>query len=284
MKIAIYGSRRQEPYLDAIAEFLNSLARKHIDVVMHAKLHSYLLPLLPEAIGAVSEVTDSPCFSADLAVSIGGDGTFLRTAAWVADKEIPVLGVNTGHLGYLSAIGVDELPSVIDALADDDFIIESRSLIEVVEPEIPCWPFALNEVALAKEDSASMITASTMLDGTLLADYRADGLIVSTPTGSTAYNLSAGGPIVEPTAPVWVLSPIAAHSLSMRPLVVGDSSLLDIRPRSRSRNVRLAVDGRSTVLPSDTRVVLRKATFGVRIIRRRSHGFQHTLRDKLSWG
>ncbi len=177
--------------------------------------------------GLVCADRDLP-IGTDLVISIGGDGTFLRTAAWVGDREIPILGVNTGHLGYLAGVSLDELLVNVDKYISTSMATESRTLIEVVSNEVRGSRYALNEVTIAKEDTASIISAMTKIDGRELADYRADGLIVATPTGSTAYNLSVGGPIIEPSAPVFVLSPIAAHSLSMRPMVVNDRSQIEV--------------------------------------------------------
>ncbi len=283
MKLAIYGSRRQEPYLEQIRSLLTLLDEASDEVVMHTKLYNYLLHLMPTAMKCVKRVTDSADFVADAAVSIGGDGSFLRTAAWVGDKEIPIVGVNTGHLGFLASLSVDQLSTLPAMLAGGHYRTEARSLIEVDCPGLRGWPYALNEVAIAKGESASIIDVKARIDGADLADYRADGLIIATPTGSTAYNLSVGGPIVQPTAPVMVLSPVAAHSLSLRPLVVGDTSVLTFTCDSRAGGFRISVDGRSTDVALDTRVTLRRAPFAVRVIMPEGSNFAATLREKLDW-
>lgn len=193
MKIAVYGSRRQDGHLPEIEAFMKRLGETGQEVVMHPKLYKYLRGSMLQSLGAVRRVTDVSDFTADVAVSIGGDGTFLRTAMWLGGQDIPIVGINTGHLGYMTALGVDSLVSLPDLLQSGNMQTERRGLIEVVSPSLPTWPFALNEVTVSKDDSASMITTRAMLDGELLADYRADGLIVATATGSTAYNLSVGG-------------------------------------------------------------------------------------------
>lgn len=284
MKLAIYGSRRQEPYIDQIAAFFDSLSRRGDEVTVHSKLYSYLLYMIPRSLGCVRRVTDSPDFTADYAVCIGGDGSFLRTAAWVADKEIPIIGVNTGHLGYLASLPVEEIVRLPEILAVGDLHIEDRSLIKVDCEAVDGWPYALNEVAVTKAEGASIIDVNAVIDGCPLADYRADGLLIATPTGSTAYNLSVGGPIVQPSAPVFVLSPIAAHSLSMRPLVIGDTSELEFTCDSRSHSYRIALDGRSYHVPLDCPVRLTRAPFVVKVIRCDGSNFAQTLRTKLSWG
>lgn len=287
MTIAIYGSRQQEPYAGQIGDFLTALRHKGIDVVMHRKVYSVLARLVPASLGAVCRVVDNGDFDADMAMSFGGDGTFLRTAMWVGTKGFPILGVNTGHLGYLSSASVEELPHILPELLAGDFDIECRSQIEVsVKGECfspQYWQFALNEVTFTKDDSTSIITADTRINGRDLASYRADGLIVATPTGSTAYNLSVGGPVVQPVAPVWVISPIAAHSLGLRPLVVSDDSELEVTVHARGQDFRLSLDGRYRMLPVGTSVCLRRAPFVTRIIMRRTHAFPAALREKLNW-
>lgn len=284
MKLAIYGSRRQKPYLASIEAFLNALKEAGDEAVMHTKLYHYLLHFMPAAMAAVKRVTDTTDFEADFAVSIGGDGSLLRTAAWVADKEIPIVGVNTGHLGYLTSLHVDRLPELPEILRQGNHTIENRSLIAVECPEAVGWPYALNEVAITKGDGASIIDIDSLIDGRPLTDYRADGLLISTPTGSTAYNLSVGGPIIEPQTPVWVISPIAAHALTMRPLVVSDSSQLKLCPEARAEHFRLSVDGRSVSLPIGTEVSLRRAPFEVAVLHMPGQTFSETLRNKLHWG
>lgn len=283
MKIAVYGSRRQENYVEPLSAFFDALARAGADVVMHRKLYDCLSHLMLPRLGAVRRVVSGPDFDAGVAISIGGDGTFLRTAMWVGDKQIPILGVNTGHLGFLSSATTEMLPRVPEIIMSGDYRISSRSLLQVTEPAVGPWPYALNEVAVMKEENASMISATTDINGAFLADYRADGLIVSTPTGSTAYNLSVGGPVLQPSAPVWSLAPIAAHSLGMRPLVVSDTAEVDIRVEGRARSFRLALDGRACTLPIGSTVKLRKAPFDMRIIELNGRTFASTLREKLHW-
>ncbi len=284
MKIAIYGSRRQDAHLREIEMFMRRLASLGFEVVMHPKLYTYLRGVMLPALEAVRRVTDAGDFIADAAVSIGGDGTFLRTAMWVSQSNIPIVGVNTGHLGYLTALGVERLVDVPDMLLSGALEIDERALIEVNAPGLKSWPYALNEVTVTKDDSASMIVAHTMLDGDEFADYKADGLIVATPTGSTAYNLSVGGPVIQPQTPVWVISPIAAHTLTMRPVVVSDRSELKIVTDARSEHFRLTLDGRSVSLPVGTAISLRRASFVVKVMHLSSTSFAETLRSKLHWG
>ena len=286
MKIAIYGNMYQEDYLKQLSEFLEALSQSDIKVEMESRFYNYLCRLLPQE-PQVDGVIVGSDFEADMAISIGGDGTFLRTARWVGDKEIPILGINTGHLGYLADITVDEMIGAVEDLKNGLYKIETRSLIEVTSTRKEAtidWNYALNEVAILKQDTSSMISVATKVNDVDLATYLGDGLIIATPTGSTGYNLSVGGPIVEPTAPNWIISPIAAHSLTMRPLVVGDSHELTITTTSRATNYRVSLDGRSVTLPVGSTIKLRKAPFVTKVVQRTKHNFGETLRNKLLWG
>ena len=283
MRIAIYGSRRQLPYKDSIQSLLRRLSLAGAEIYMAHKLYTHLAGDLALNLSAVtlagSDFRSLPHI--DMALSIGGDGTFLRTAAWVADTGTPILGINTGHLGYLAPLPVADAPAFVDNILAGNYTVEHRSLLQVTEPATRGWHCALNEVVLAKDDSASLITAETLLDSRPLATYKADGLIIATPTGSTAYNLSAGGPLIQPPAPVRALSPIAAHSLGMRPLVVSDDTVLRITVSGRGHTFRLTLDGRSTTLPMGTQVTVRRAPFTTGVVQPLGTGFPAVLRTKL---
>lgn len=284
MKIAIYGSRRQHSAIAGIARFLDVLRGRGIAIAMHQKLLAHLAEIAPDIIGGVAEAA-TPA-GADLVVSLGGDGTFLRSAVWVCDLEIPIVGVNTGHLGFLSAMSLEELPHLPELIENDRFRLESRTLLCLSQPQMPDFVgrYALNDISITKEESASMISAAVSLDGIFLADYRADGLIICTSTGSTAYSMSVGGPIVQPTVDVNVISPVAAHSLSMRPLVVDGRSRISIVPQGRSSQVRVALDGRSAPVDMGTEIVISRAPFCVKVLQKADHSFADTLRSKLHWG
>ena len=280
MKIAIYGSRRQAPYADSIKSLLRCLALSNAEIVMYPKLYNHLTDDLGISLPGVG-VADRFPHNVDIVLSIGGDGTFLRTAAWVGSAGVPIAGINTGNLGYLSAVSIEQMSSLVDDILTGNYAVEERTLIEVTEPTVRGWRFALNEVVMSKDDSAAIIDAHAFLNGKELTTYKADGLIVATPTGSTAYNLSAGGPILQPTAPVWVVSPIAAHSLGMRPLVIDDNSEVEVHVTGRGHTFRLTIDGRSTTVPFDMVVRMRKAPFCTRIVQLCGSEFQDVLRNKL---
>lgn len=284
MIVAIYGSRRQEENIDAIQKFFETLEANGVEIIMHRNLYNSLLQLMPTALQYVRRVVDNDYFEADVAVSFGGDGTFLRTAMWVGEKEIPIVGVNTGHLGFLTTAQVSELQDVANDILTENYMIEPRQVIEVVSPRVSTWPFALNEVVVSKYDTSSMVVADTSINGRQLASYRADGLIIATPTGSTAYNLSVGGPILQPLTPVWVVSPISPHSLSMRPLVIANNAEVEIKVNSRATGFRLTLDGRTGALPVGSVIKLRLAPFRIHLICRKGHEFPIPLRNKLFWG
>lgn len=285
MRIAINGSRRQSANLPKLRSLLAEVARMATEgVVIKRKFLHYLADVIPDAIpeSAIGAGSTDP-FHADVAISIGGDGTFLRTVQWVGTRRIPILGINTGHLGYLADLTLDE---ALAHPAITDFKIEDRTLLVVAGGNLPAdfWPYALNEAAILKQDTASMISIATRINGSPLASCLADGLIISTPTGSTGYNLSIGGPIVEPTSPVMIISPVAPHSLTLRPLVVGDNSRIEATVTSRSDSFLLSLDGRSVILPGGTTLQIERAPFVAAVVQRARHHFAATLRQKLLWG
>ena len=222
----------------------------------------------------------------DVALSIGGDGTLLRTARVVAKKNVPILGINTGHLGYLAEANVSEIERVIDELYEGRYKIGRRTMLEISNNcgvHIDNY-LALNEVAILRQDACSMLAMRTWVNGIDLTTYRGDGLIISTPTGSTAYNLSVGGPLIEPTAHVLALSPISAHSLTMRPLIVRDDSVIEVETESRTRQYIVSLDGEVHSLPSGTAITIRKSDIFIKVIETLNHNFADTLRKKSMWG
>lgn len=286
-KIAIFGKKHLHTGLDLLANFFGLLF-SHSDK-LHISIRRDYYAFLQRAIGLTgyeATVFDTYDGTADLILSVGGDGTFLTSAAATGAYETPIMGINSGHLGFLSAADLSDASEIVREIVTGEYLIQNRSLIEVDgPPELEGRNrYALNEVAILKQDTASMITLETTLDGRLLADYRGDGLIISTPTGSTGYNLSVGGPIVSPTSSDWIISPVAAHSLTMRPLVVGDNAEMRIDTTGRADHFLLAIDGKSTPLHIGTPLMIRKAGHCVRLVTRRNHNFTDTLRDKLRWG
>ncbi|MDE6028458.1 MAG: NAD(+)/NADH kinase, partial [Muribaculaceae bacterium] len=222
-----YGNHYQEGHFAGLRNFFSHLQTKGFKVYLERDFSLYLDSVGVDA-GDVFVVEEFPR-GVECVVSIGGDGTFLQAAQWVGRRETPILGINTGHLGFLASYSLDDTEELLNVVAAGRWRLERRAVIEVSCHAMPdgFWPYALNEVAVLKGETASMVNVHAEIDGYFLADYMSDGLVVATPTGSTAYNLSLGGPILQPTLSCLVLSPIAAHSLTMRPLVVsGDSRIV----------------------------------------------------------
>lgn len=224
--------------------------------------------------------------AADVAVSVGGDGTFLGTAAKVGTSGVPILGINTGRLGFLADVSPDGIEPALEALCRGDYVVERRTALAVMTNGKleSAYPYALNEVAVLKHDNSSLIEISTYVDGQFLTTFLADGLIVSTPTGSTGYSLSVGGPILVPGSGTLCLSAVAPHSLSVRPVVVRDDVEVRLQVTSRTHNFLLSADGHSASLPDSIPITLRRAPHTVKVIKMEHKHFFDTLRDKMLWG
>lgn len=225
--------------------------------------------------------------NADIALSVGGDGTFLRTASFIGRSDIPILGINTGRLGFLADIDFSDLDDTLKELFSNNYLIEERSLLQVTQNSASqnnIVTYALNEVAILKQDTSSMLTLHTYIDDDFLTSYQADGLIISTPTGSTAYSLSVGGPILMPKSSSIVLAPIAPHNLTSRPLVMNQDVNIKIKTDSRSNTFLVSTDGNSTIYNTNTEINICEADYTLKLIKRKGHTFYDTLRDKLLWG
>ena len=222
----------------------------------------------------------------DYVISMGGDGTFLEAANKVGDREIPILGVNMGRLGFLADVLPSEIETTLDHVLRGDHIIEDHTVtkLETNGETIECNPFALNDIAVLKRDSASMISIRAYVNGDFLVNYQADGLIIATPTGSTAYSLSNGGPIIVPQSGSLCITPVAPHSLNIRPIVINDTSVIELEVCSRSHNFLVAVDGRSMKMAEETRLTIRKAPYTIKLIKLKSQRYFSTLHEKLMWG
>lgn len=262
------------------AIFGNSYRRAEVEPLVR-RILDYL-----DAHGAGADVEPTDFMGADYVVSLGGDGTFLRAASRVGSREIPIIGVNMGRLGFLADVLPSEIEEALGHVFAGEFDIEDHTAIgvEACGGQIAGSPYALNDVAILKRDTASMISIRTYVDGDFLVNYQADGLVVTTPTGSTAYNLSNGGPIIVPLSGNLCLTPVAPHSLNIRPVVINDNCEITMEVESRSHNFLVAVDGRSEKMEEGTRIVVRKAPYKVRMVKQRNHRYFSTLREKLMWG
>ncbi|MGN1262516.1 MAG: NAD kinase [Prevotella sp.] len=285
LTFAIFGNTFQAKKSAAISDVLECIASCGAEVRIDRDYYDFLLSshLLDRC---TAEVFDGDDFDADFVISMGGDGTFLKAAGKVGSKKIPILGVNMGRLGFLADVRPEEFRELVSALREGDYHVESRVLIQVDADGEPLSDYscALNDVAILKRDDASMISISARVDGEYLTTYRADGLVVSTPTGSTAYSLSNGGPIIVPGTQVLSMTAVAPHSLNIRPIVIPDTSEITLTVESRSHNFLVAIDGRSEKCCDVTVLTLRKAPYNLRIVKRCGTRYFDTLREKMMWG
>ena len=288
MKVAIYGRVMKT---GASAEALQTLVRKleksGVDFFIYE-------PFLKE-VGNKIKINSKKTFSSHQDIkgkvkflfSIGGDGTLLETVTLVRDSGIPVMGINTGRLGFLSSISKDEIEMAIDAVLKGKYTLDKRTLLEL-ETKPNKHPessnFALNEIAVLKTDTSSMITIHASLNGKFLNSYWADGLIVATPTGSTAYSLSCGGPIVMPDSDNFVITPIAPHNLNVRPVIISSHDVVTLEVVGRNPNFLVSLDSRSENVQPSSKLIIKKANFLISLVKLDSHDFLSTLRNKLMWG
>ncbi|HLU90241.1 MAG TPA: NAD kinase [Cyclobacteriaceae bacterium] len=228
----------------------------------------------------------------DFVISVGGDGTLLDAVSYVGDYEVPMVGINTGRMGFLATIAKDEIERAMKFLVAGEYTIEDRSLISLdsdlsIDREMRVFDgtaFGLNEFTVHKRDTSSMITVHTYIDGEYLNSYWADGLIVSTPTGSTGYSLSCGGPLITPMAKNFVITPVSPHNLNVRPMVVPDDSVISLKIEGRTEKFLISLDSRSTAVDANVKLTVRKEKFVARLVKFHDYNFFDTLRQKLNWG
>lgn len=221
----------------------------------------------------------------DLVVSMGGDGTFLKCVRYIKDSGVPILGINTGRLGFLANVSKDQINEALSDVKAKNYLFQKRSLLSVhVEGESVEEYFALNELAIHKKDSSSMVAINVYLDDNFLNSYWSDGLIVSTPTGSTAYNLSCGGPIITPGCQVHIITPIAPHNLNVRPMVVPDHMSIKMSVEGRGRSYLMSIDGISRNIKQGQEIKIKKADFMINVIKFDNNNFLDTIRNKMLWG
>lgn len=285
MKIAVFGNSYQRNKSPQVVRLFELLKKRSIEVFVQKEFHQFLndeKSFFPEVAGIIDESNN---FEADLAISVGGDGTFLNAAERVGRRGIPILGLNTGRLGFLADISEEEIESAVDEILKGNYSIEELAQLSMrMSSDLESdSQLALNEIAVMKQDSSSMITIHVWLNDQYLNAYQADGLIVATPTGSTAYSMSAGGPIVIPQAKNIILSPIAPHSLTVRPLVIPDDYTITLQVESRNNHFLVALDGRSHIVEL-CKFEIKKADFNVKVAKRMNHTYYDTLRNKLMWG
>ena len=286
MNIAIFGNAMKQQTLNEVQHLIEYMVAHQIQIYLSQELRQELNLRDYKVYPREDETILSEIDPIDFALSVGGAGTFLTTAAAVGSKSVPILGINCGHLGFLAEVKTQDVDYIMDKLLAGDYTVEQRTLLAVTcsEGGHILDPNALNEVAIMKQGLSSMITVETRLNGEFLHAYEADGLIIATATGSTAYNMSVGGPLMTPQTPAFLLSPIASHSLNVRPLVVPDDSKIDLSIRSRNGNYLVSVDGRSQGFSDDITLHIEKARYTVRLVQIGENNFIHSLKVKLNWG
>jgi len=285
MRIAIFGNIYRTVILSHIEALFTYFKDKDVTLLLDDMLYNFVHEHSNCCTENIEKIVDDD-FQADMALSIGGDGTFLNTAARIGRKAIPILGINTGRLGFLADVASEDIESSLDAILSNKFLIQERTLlyVEASDGTTFDYPYALNEVSVLKQDSSSMLSITASVNGEMVHTYHADGLLVATPTGSTAYSMSVGGPLVAPESENFILSPIASHSLNVRPLIVPDTWEFELEVHSRSQCYLVALDGRSKVLDLTTKLKIKKADYTVKIVKQLNHTFFDTLKNKLMWG
>lgn len=287
MKFAIFGNVHQAKkpiiYMETL---LRLLEERDAQVCICKEFYEFLTLNLHLQLSPSIELFEGNDFTADMAISMGGDGTFLKASNRVGQKNIPILGINTGRLGFLADISPEEIEETLDEIYNNHYKVEEHSVLQLQceDPNLMKSPYALNDIAILKRDSSSMISIHTFINGVPLTTYQADGLIISTPTGSTAYSLSVGGPIIVPNSKTIAITPVAPHSLNVRPIVICDDWEVTLEVESRSHNFLVAIDGSSETCKETTRLSISRADYTVKVIKRFNHSFFDTLRNKMMWG
>ena len=274
MKFAIFGNTYQAKKSSHAENLFRLLAGRKAQLCVCREFYNFLTSDLHLDIPA-ADLFDGNDFCADMVISIGGDGTFLKAASRVGKKNIPILGINTGRLGFLADISPEEMEETIDEIYNNHYKDDEKLMAS---------PYALNEIAVLKRDSSSMISIHTAINGAHLTTYQADGLVIATPTGSTAYSLSVGGPVIVPHSKTIAITPVAPHSLNVRPIVICDDWEITLDVESRSHNFLVAIDGRSESCKETTQLTISRADYSIKVVKRFNHIFFDTLRNKMMWG
>ena len=285
LTFAIFGNSFQPRKSQSLMRVLDFLRSKGASIIFDRTFYDFLTAEQNQELGEVGTF-EGDDFNADYVISMGGDGTFLKAAVRVGIKSIPLIGINMGRLGFLADVLPGEVETALQSVLEGNYNIEEHTAIQISTNggNFDGCHYALNDIAVLKRDIASMIGIHTSIDGSFLVNYQADGLIVSTPTGSTAYSLSNGGPIIVTQTRTLCLTPVAPHSLNIRPIVISDSSTVTLEVESRSHNYLVAVDGRSYTMHEGSTVTISKAPFVTRIVKPNGRRYFSSLRDKMMWG
>lgn len=286
MKIAILGKPFDDSLTPFMQEMMTDLIRRQAEVSILESFYAYLHERVELPEGITTFRRGDSLQGTHFVLSIGGDGTLLDTVTYVGPLQIPILGINTGRLGFLATISPDKISPALDSLFKGHFVLEDRSLIRVdTDPDtFGAINFGLNEFSILKRDTSSMIVVHTYIDGEYLNSYWADGLIVATPTGSTGYSLSCGGPVMLPQTNNFIIAPVCPHNLNVRPLIVSDRSVISFEIEGRSNNFLLSLDSRSETVEAGIQIAVRRENFNARLVKLNHVNFLSTLRSKLNWG
>ncbi len=287
MKIALYGRDFNDSVLPFVQEVFDALVANQIEITVYQKFFDFIKNklVLPDNLATFSghkELVNR----ADILISLGGDGTLLDTLSFVRDSQIPVIGINFGRLGFLASINKSEIDGAIKALINGEYTIDKRSLLNL-ESQTGLFNdenFALNDITIHRRDDSAMMIIHAYMNGEFVNSYWADGLIIATPTGSTAYSLSCGGPIILPSAQNFVITPVAPHNLNVRPIIVPDNVELTFEVEARSTKFLLTCDSRTETVDRSVKININKAKFNINLIRLNNETFLTTLRNKLLWG
>jgi len=287
MTIAIFGSPYPQHFTKYIQHLVKKLESEHIKIIVEEEFYAFLqnnIRLTNKK--ATFNSYESLKENADFLLSIGGDGTLLKAVTFVRESNIPIMGINTGRLGFISSISAGQIDDAINDILKGNFKINERALLELTTENnlFKEKNFALNEVAISKKDTSSMIRIDAFVDNEFLNTYWADGLVISTPTGSTGYSLSCGGPIIMPGTNNIIVTPNAPHNLNVRPIVLNDTSVLKLKVDDRDQLALVSLDSRSRAFDSDTELLIKKADFKIKLIQPQDNSFTSTIRNKLMWG
>ena len=287
MKFAIFGQYYQNNTDEIVEKVITFLNNKGFEVVVEQQFYSHLKIKDKFPVDTFSNHKELEEGIIAL-ISIGGDGTILRAVTYVRDKNIPIVGINAGRLGFLATVQIENIEEFLNEVINGNYKISKRSLLslrcEPKNPDLIDLNFALNEVTVSRKDTTSMITIETFLDNEYLSSYWADGLIISTPTGSTGYSLSCGGPILTPEVNSLVITPIAPHNLNARPLVIPDNTEIKLTVSGRENEYLVSLDSRITSVNNETTLFIKKSNFQINLIEFNKEGFLPTIRKKLLWG
>jgi len=286
MTIAIFGNPYPEHFTKYIQHLIKKLENEHIKIIIEQKFNTFLQHNVRFVNKIETFHMDEPLNNIDFLFSIGGDGTLLKAVTLVKKSNIPIMGINTGRLGFISSISAGQIDDAINDIIKKNYNISERTLLELNTENnlFKDKNFALNEVAISKKDTSSMVKIDSYVDDEFLNTYWADGLVVSTPTGSTGYSLSCGGPIIVPGTNNIIITPNAPHNLNVRPIVINDRSIIKLKVEDRDQLALVSLDSRSRAFNSDTELIIKKADFKIRLVQPQNNSFSSTIRNKLMWG